>query len=135
MSVSFTAGKKEAELGFHAFLMMKHHVLKGIGMFYFRQFQHVWEHVQQGENDKANIVYETLLAELERKGHKGAMFFVRAYDTDWTFSAAEVKEIAPLLDRTDFGNYENDKSKREDMFAVRDLFLYAKKHNAKVVIS
>lgn len=134
MSVSFIAGKQRAELGYFAFLQMKHHVLKGIGEFYFRQFQHVWEHVKQGEDDKANIVYGTLLAELERKGHKGALFFIRAYDSDWTFSAAEVKEIAPLLDRTDFGNYEKDKSKREDMFAVRDLFLYAKKHNAKVTI-
>lgn len=134
MSVSFIAWKQHAELGYFAFLQMKHHVLKGIGEFYFRQFQHVWEHVKQGENDKANIVYGTLLAELERKEHKGAMFFIRAYDTDWTFSAQEVKEIAPVLDNTDFALYENEKPKREKMFAVRDLFLYAKKHNAKVTI-
>lgn len=134
MSVSFTAGKKEAELGFHAFLMMKHHVLRGIDARYYFRFKRVWEHIANWEKDKGNKKYRELIQELESKGHKGAIYFIRAYDTDWTFSAAEVKEIAPLLDRTDFGNYENDKSKREDMFAVRDLFLYAKKHNAKVTI-
>ena len=134
MSVSFTAGKKEAELGFHAFLMMKHHVLRGIDARYYFRFKHVWEHIANWEKDKGNKIYRKLLQELERKGHMGAIYFIRAYDTDWTFSAAEVKEIAPLLDRTDFGHYEKEKSKREDMFAVRDLFLYAKKHNTKVTI-
>ena len=135
MSVSFTAGKKEVDLGYYAFLMMKHYVLSNIDARYYFRFKRVWEHIANWEKDKGNKIYRKLLQELERKGHMGAIYFIRAYDTDWTFSAAEVKEIAPLQDRTDFGYYEKDKSKREAMFAVRDLFLYAKKHNAKVVIS
>lgn len=131
MSVSFKAGKKEAELGYFTFLRMKHHVLRGIDARYYFRFKRVWEHIAKWEEDKGNKLYGELLLELESKGHHGAMYFIRAYDTDWTFCAAEVKEIAPLLDRTDFGNYENDKSKREAMFAVRDLFLYAKNTTQK----
>lgn len=134
MSVSFTAGEKEAELGYGAFLRMKHHVLHGINARYYFMFKDVWAYIAKEEKDKGNKLYGELLQELESQGHHGAVYFIRAYDTDWTFSAAEVKEIAPFLDRTDFGYYEKDKSKLEAMFAVRDLFLYAKKHNAKVTI-
>lgn len=134
MSVSFTAGKQNAELGYCTFHRMKRHVLHGINARYYFKFNDVLDHIAKWEKDKGNKLFNELLQELESKGYHGAVYFIRAYDTDWTFSAAEVKEIAPLLDRIDFGYYEKDKSKREAMFAVRDLFLYAKKHNAKVTI-